>query len=152
MTTIRWMIKADMPRVLEIERASFANPWNMDTFLACLGTRWCVGNVVESHDGEVVGFMIYQLQKGRIELVAIAVCPECRRQGIGSQMIQRLIAKLTEQRRHELIVNVREANLDTHLFLRSQGLRATEVLRDYYDDPTEDCYTFAYRLRERVVG
>lgn len=36
--------------------------------------------------------------------------------------------------RHLLVVNVPETNLVGHLFLQACGLRATEVLRDYFDD------------------
>lgn len=41
---------------------------------------------------------------------------------------------------------IRETNLAGQLFLRSQGFRAVSVLRDYYDDITEDAYVMLYRV------
>ena len=55
---IRWMIRRDMPAVLEIEGASFEFPWSEEEFIRCLRQRNCIGMVACRND-EVVGFMIY---------------------------------------------------------------------------------------------
>ena len=36
---IRWMIRRDMPEVLQIEAASFEFPWLEDDFIRCLRQR-----------------------------------------------------------------------------------------------------------------
>jgi ribosomal-protein-alanine N-acetyltransferase len=40
---IRWMIRRDMPEVLEIERQSFEFSWTEEDFLCCLRQRNCIG-------------------------------------------------------------------------------------------------------------
>ena len=57
---IRWMIRRDMPEVLEIEQSSFEFPWTEEDFIRCLRQRNCIGMVAE-YDEKVVGFMIYEL-------------------------------------------------------------------------------------------
>jgi len=40
---IRWMIRRDMPEILEIERQSFEFPWCEEDFVRCLRQRNCIG-------------------------------------------------------------------------------------------------------------
>ena len=44
---IRWMIRRDMPEVLDIERLSFEFAWTEEDFLCCLRQRNCIGMVAE---------------------------------------------------------------------------------------------------------
>jgi len=143
---IRWMIRRDMPEVLDIERASFEFPWAEDDFIRCLRQRNCIGMVAE-HDDKVVGFMIYELHKTRIHVLNFAVDEAHRHSGVGSQMIAKLIAKLSSQRRSRIALEVRETNLDAQLFFRENGFRAVSVLRSYYEDTPEDAYLMQYRYR-----
>jgi len=46
---IRWMIRRDMPEVLEIEDRSFEFSWSEEDFIRCLRQRNCIGMVAE-HD------------------------------------------------------------------------------------------------------
>ena len=141
---IRWMIRRDMPEVLDIEKGSFEFPWCEDDFIRCLRQRNCIGMVAE-HDDQVVGFMIYELHKTRLHVLNFAVDPDYRRQLVGLQMIEKLASKLSSQRRTRISLEVRETNLDAQLFFKENGFVATAVLRDFYDDSTEDAYVMQYR-------
>lgn len=142
---IRWMIRRDMPEVLQIESASFEYPWSEDDFIRCLRQRNCIGMVAERGD-QVVGFMIYELHKNQLHVLNFAVHPDMRRTGVGTQMILKLIGKLSHQRRNRILLEVRETNLQAQIFFRNVGFRAVSVLRDYYDDTTEDAYVMRYRF------
>jgi ribosomal-protein-alanine N-acetyltransferase len=61
-------------------------------------------------------------------------------------MIEKLVNKLSQQRRQEIVLEVRETNLAAQLFYHSQGFRATGVLRNHYSDSAEDAYVMQYRL------
>jgi ribosomal-protein-alanine N-acetyltransferase len=76
-----------------------------------------------------------------------AVHPEFRRRRVGSAMVNKLIGKLSQQRRNRILLEIRETNLDAQLFFRDSGFRAISVLRDFYDDTTEDAYLMQYRYR-----
>jgi ribosomal-protein-alanine N-acetyltransferase len=142
---IRWMIRRDMPEVLEIERQSFEFSWTEEDFLCCLRQRNCIGMVAESQE-RIVGFMIYELLKSQLHVLNFAVAPWARRQSVGSQMIERLVNKLTQQRRQEITLEVRETNLAAQLFFKQQGLAANSVLRGHYEDTDEDAYVMCYNL------
>ena len=142
---IRWLIRRDMAEVLDIERRSFEFAWSEEHFLEYLRQRNCIGMVAE-HDQQILGFMIYELHKSRLRILNFAVSPEARRKGVGSQMVQRLVDKLAQQRREEIELEIRETNLPAQLFFRHHQFRATEVLREHYEDTAEDAYRMQYRL------
>jgi ribosomal-protein-alanine N-acetyltransferase len=138
------MIRRDMDDALEIENESFEFPWSDDDFTRCLRQRNCIGMVAE-HDDRVVGFMIYELHKTRLHVLNFAVARQYRRLGVGTQMIEKLVGKLSQQRRSRILLEVRETNLKAQLFFRKCGFRAVSVLRDFYEDTTEDAYLMQYR-------
>lgn len=142
---IRWMVRRDYPDVYRIESNSFEFPWSDDDFLEHLRQRNCIGMVAE-HDCKIVGFMIYELHKSRLQILNFAVAPEVRRHGVGKQMVLRLVDKLSQQRRNEIMLECRERNLDGQLFFRAQGFKAVSILREHYEDTGEDCYVMQYKL------
>ena len=136
---VRWMIRRDMAEVLEIEREAFEFPWSDEDFTRCLRQRNCIGMVAEIADS-VVAFMIYELHRARLHMLNFAVVRSHRRLGIGTQMLEKLVGKMSPERRSRILLEVRERNLPAQLFFREQGFRAISVLKDFYQDTTEDAY------------
>ena len=142
---IRWMIRRDMPEVLKAEQMSFEYAWTEEDFLRCLRQRNCIGMVAE-HGEKVVGFMIYELHKAKLHILNFAVHPSWRRVAVGSQMVAKLISKLSSHRRTRIMLEVRETNLVAQLFFRKQEFRAVRVLRSFYEDSGEDAFLMQYRF------
>ena len=142
---IRWMIRRDMPEVLAAELASFEYAWTEDDFLRCLRQRNCIGMVAELAE-RVVGFMIYELHKSKLHILNFAVHPRGRRLNIGTQMVGKLIGKLSSHRRTRVTLEVRETNLQAQLFFKAQGFRSVRVLRNFYEDSGEDAYLLQHCL------
>jgi ribosomal-protein-alanine N-acetyltransferase len=142
---IRWMIRRDMPEVLQTEQDSFEFSWTEEDFLRCLRQRNCIGMVAEQGE-KVVGFMIYELHKSKLHILNFAVNPGCRRYGVGAQMVAKLVSKLSSHRRTRITLEVRETNLAAQLFFRTQGFKALRVLRSFYEDSGEDAFLMQYRL------
>src|SRR5262249_8926996 len=147
---IRWMIRRDMPEVLAIEHASFEYPWCEEEFLRVLRQRNCIGMVAECGE-RIVGFMIYELHRNRIHVLDFATHPEFRRQGVGRQMVTKLVGQLSSQRRNRIALCVRETNLAAQFFFRVVGFRAVEVMREYFQDTGEDAYGMLYHLDESTL-
>jgi ribosomal-protein-alanine N-acetyltransferase len=146
---IRWMIRRDMPEVLQTEQESFEFSWTEEDFLRCLRQRNCIGMVAEQGE-RVVGFMIYELHKNKLHILNFAVHPGYRRYGVGAQMVAKLISKLSSHRRTRITLEVRETNLSAQLFFRAQGFRAVRVMRTFYEDSGEDAFLMQYRLADDV--
>jgi ribosomal-protein-alanine N-acetyltransferase len=144
---LRWMIRRDLPEVLTIEKASFRDCWNEEDFLTALRQRNVIGIVAEF--GEIVaGYAIYQLSKSSIEILNLAVLPDARRLHVGSQLVWKLVGKLSTQRRTSLTACVRDSNLGAHLFFKANKFQATKVHRRYYRDSGEDAYELEYSVSE----
>jgi ribosomal-protein-alanine N-acetyltransferase len=92
----------------------------------------------------VVAFMIYELHRSRLHVINFAVRRSHRRLGVGSLLMNRLAGKLSPDRRDRILLEVRERNLPAQLFFRSLGYRAISVLKDFYQDTTEDAYLMQY--------
>lgn len=143
-THIRWMIRRDMPDIMGIELASFEYAWTEDDFLRCLRQRNCIGMVAERGDN-IIGFMIYELHRTRLQLLNFAVAPAVRRSGVGGLLVGKLIYKLCSHRRQKLNLAVREGNTAAQVFFRAHRFKAARVLRNYYEDSGEDAYQMEYR-------
>ncbi len=143
---VRWLIHHDLSEVLAIESESFEFPWSEHEFRQCLRQRNCVGMVAE-HNDRILGYMVYELSKSRIHLLNLAVSPSWRRHGVGSQLITRLINKLSPERRSRITLEVRETNLAAQLFFRANGFRAISVLHNFYEDSPEDAYLMQYQCQ-----
>lgn len=142
---IRWMVRRDISAVVAIEEKNFEFPWQEEDFLQCLRQRNCVGMVAERH-GSIVGFVMYETFKNRLHVLNMAVHPECRRLGIGKQLLAKLQSKLSPQRRAKMTLEVRETNLAAQLFFRAHGFRAVAILKNFYENSQDDAYLMQYRL------
>lgn len=155
---IRWMIRRDMEEVMQIEADAFEFPWSHDDLIRCLRQRNCIGMVAEICDvksSRVVGFMIYELHPQRLHVLNFAVARDVQGCGVGRAMMDKLLSKLSppeQQRRSRILLEVRESNLAAQKFFKACGFRAVSILRDFYEDTTEDAYLMQFYYREQLDG
>lgn len=141
---LRDMVPRDLQYVLPIEQASFDEPWRYQDFKAFLQNS-ANRAVVAEYGSRICGYAAFELRPCAVELVNIAVWPDCRRMGVGSQILTHLYRKATYHNRRRIVLQVRETNLDAQLFFRAAGLRCTRTLRNEYADIGEDAYFFERR-------
>ena len=141
---VRWMIRRDMPYVMDIESGSFESPWSEEDFIRCLNQKNVIGMSAE-YDDQIIGFVLYELSKTRIRLIRVAVDPDCRRRGIGTQIIAKLAGKLSPERRRKIELDVMESNLVGQVFFRECGFLAILTIRGLHSD--EDAYRMIRSIR-----
>lgn len=141
---VSFMIRRNMPDVLEIEHACFESPWTEREFINTLRQRKCVGQVAEVN-GEVQGFIIYELHKDHYSILNLAVHPRRWREGIAGAMVQHLKTKVHRQpARNYIDTNVSEAKVDAHLFFKANHFRCNHIHKEYFDDG-QDAYHFVWK-------
>ena len=91
--------------------------------------------------------MIYELHKARLHVLNFAVGSRSRRLGIGTQMIEKLVGKLSLRRRNRILLEVRKTNLAAQLFFRSSGFRAVSVLASFMKTRRKTLYLMQFRYR-----
>ena len=151
---IRWMIRRDMPMVLDIEQQCHEFPWTEEDFMNVLRERNCIGVVAEETevlpDGKtvdkVIGFVIYDLRPDMLFLTNIAVHPKHQCQGVGTKMIDHLKHKLNVQRRVALGTLSKETNLPAQLFFKKNGFKCIGIEKQAWNH--EDAYEFRFSIIE----
>lgn len=89
---IRWLIRRDLPQVLEICRENHSD-LDEDTITSLLRKRYYIGLVDERYDN-IVGFTIYYLDKESYVIYYML----CRREFLINRMIRKFRRKLSSQR------------------------------------------------------
>lgn len=147
---MRWMIRRDMPEILQIEGLCFRKPLSEHDFLQILRSKNAIGMVLPTegpaspHHGIILGYILYRLERGHIEIVNLAVHPEWQRSGIGTIIIDRMKQKVDQQRRSGLRVCVQEYLVEAQLFFKAQGFEYRKTMPRYFHDGG-DGYWFDWR-------
>lgn len=85
---------------------------------------------------KVVGFLIYNLLVGEMEIIDVAVSKEYEHQGIGSKLLQHLFDIAKEYNITLISLEVRRDNHIAISFYEKNGFKNTYVRKKYYQD---DC-------------
>lgn len=148
---MRWLARADLTTVLEIESACYAwDAWSEQDFLVALRQRNCVGMGAEVY-GALAGYIVYELRKRELVIRNLAVAPAMMRRGIGGAMLSYLARKLSPERRTRIVYDVADCNLAGHLFLQACGFAAEGVRHGHFKDAAGgavDAYHFALGVEE----
>ena len=156
--TIRWQIRKDLPQVLEIEKHSFEYPWSEETMTEYLRDRNCIGVVFEVGK-EILGYIIYRLEEKSILILKLAVRHDHRMSGIGKALIHKVINKLSINKRQEILVDIREGNLNAQLFFQHLNFMAVAIIDNCFEDVDvakdeyiqENAYVFIYKIGYEVL-
>lgn len=142
----RWMIRADLPAVLDIERRNGASNtwatglhWNEKDIITMLRQRNCIGIVAEVNE-IVCGYCIYELHKMYLDIKRLQVHPEWQRCKVGSTFIEKLKSKLSHGRRVSLLCEeVPDYNIEMLAFMNHHKFGCAH-------DMAGSTYYFDYQL------
>lgn len=142
---IHWMLSEHLPAIEYIDQRAAETPgfvpWTGEDFTRHLRCKNAIALVAIVRP-EVLGYVVYRLEKRRIVIERIAIDPTAQRRRIAASLIQRLTSKLFSARRYQLVASVHERNLVGQLFCRACGFRCVRTVR-LHDD--SDClYEFVY--------
>ena len=142
---VRLLRAADLPRVMEIEVASFSTPWRENTFRGLM-RRTDTDLFVAEEAGQVVGYAACWTVVDQSELGNVAVAVEARGRGIGGALVDAVIARVRERGAVELFLEVRESNLGAQRVYRERDFVIVSRRRSYYSSPTEDALVMRLRV------
>ena len=142
------MRTADLDEVMVIERASFPYPWSPRFFLQELQVQ-CARSILAEVDGKIVGYILFWLLPGEIDIHNVAVHAGFRRQGIARLLLAQVISEARGRCLDRVTLEVRQSNTPAQRLYESIGFGITGVRRGYYSDDGEDALTMALDLRRR---
>ena len=124
---------ADLKEVMEIENQSFRHPWKRAFFLYDMNRphAFCL---VAKEKNRLVGYLIAWKIEDQFHLANIAVHPDQRRKGIGSQLLKTIFEIGKEIKCKNIFLEVRESNISAQDFYRKFGFANTLTQKQYYHD------------------
>lgn len=140
----RWAItrvedESELDAIVEIESASFTNPWTREMYLTELRNR-AISHIYALRDGDgaTLGFCAFWLIFDEIHINNVAVLPECRGCGHGTSL---LLFAMSEGRRlgaRRATLEVRRSNVAAQRLYARLGFRIAGARPSYYTNPVED--------------
>lgn len=96
-------------------------------------------------DNKIVGYlMIYNWgkEKNYVKLTNIGVLKEVRNNNYASKLIEFMLSDMRKLNMHDFRGETRVTNYPMQKTFEKFGFKKTEVMKDYYDNPTEDAYKY----------
>ena len=147
--------EADIEEVMAIERDSFPSPWT-EGILHRERANPLARIIVGRLDGEpvqpVVGYLVYWLVAGEMQLHNIAVRKDQRRMGIGFLLLRQAVLDAQRAGAKSVTLEVRSSNLAAQRLYRKFGFSVNGVRRRYYSDTGEDALVLAGALDRVLPG
>ncbi|MBI4264310.1 MAG: ribosomal protein S18-alanine N-acetyltransferase [Acidobacteria bacterium] len=129
----------DLEGVLEVEAASFTNPWTRDMYAWELQNRSvCHIYVVRTEECRVAGFCAFWLVFDEIHINNVAIRPGYRAQGIGTGLLHHVLAAARQLGARRATLEVRASNEGARRLYERLGFYVAGTRRNYYTHPVED--------------
>ena len=151
------MRESDLDEILPLERASFSEPWTRKMFLGELqGNAFSTNLVARAGDagcgpglpgGALVGYVMFWVVFEELHLMNLAVRPEARRRGIGTELIRQALAVGADRGVRTALLEVRASNAAARAFYHKLGFVERDVRRGYYDHPREDAVIMVLEMK-----
>jgi ribosomal-protein-alanine N-acetyltransferase len=130
---------ADLDAVLAIEAASFNNPTTREWYEGELKRpEVCFIYVLRTPDIPVAGFCAFWLVVDQAHINNLAVRPELRGQGLGTHLLEAIVAEARHLGATSLTLEVRRSNIAAQRLYAKAGFFEHSVRKNYYTQPVED--------------
>lgn len=137
--TVETLEEKDLDGVLEIETASFTNPWNRQMFLWELqNVGVSYGYVLRTPEWPVAAFCTIWVVLDEIHINNIAVRPECRRGGAGRALLEFVLRLGAGLGARKATLEVRRSNVAALKLYERLGFTVAGARKNYYTNPVED--------------
>lgn len=133
--------------VAHVEARSFPVPWDERTVRKALRNPSCRAVGAEDPEtGTLVGHAVFAVHGTLCHLLDLAVLPERRRRGVGTELVHAVCFDARSARASDLFLEVREGNQGAQAFYRTLGFTQIGRKRAYYPDTGEDAVVLATKL------
>jgi ribosomal-protein-alanine N-acetyltransferase len=140
----------DFDDIVTIESASFPAPWSRDVFVRELQipiSRNLVAKIQKEQRKEVVGYVIYWVLAGEVQIHKIAVREDFRKLGIGSMIMEKMLRLSRGEGALVCMLEVSQSNEGAKKLYEKFGFVVTEVRKKYYHESGEDALIMCLDLK-----
>lgn len=139
--SIRPASQDDLPKVLEIERASYLLPWSEQAFLGELQKHFSRFLVLtdDETDSILPAYIVYWMLGDECHVLNIAVHYEWRGLGLASRLLRQAINEAVRQGFRRVFLEVRKSNKPAIDLYQRLGFFIDHIKRGFYENG-EDAY------------
>ena len=133
----RRMTPEDVPVISRLEEETFSMPWSKQDFLDMIGRKDARYYVAEQ-DGELLGCCGLLMIAGEGSITNVVIRPEMRNRGIGTGMLQHLLAEGGREGLTAYTLEVRVSNAAAIHVYEKLGFVSEGIRPGFYEKPAED--------------
>ena len=122
----------DVDQIVSLQQSCFPDGWDKQMLVSGLDSGNLLG-ITAKKDGKLFAFVTFSVNCDFAEINDILVLPECRRQGVGKQLLQ-MVEKQVKTLTQKIFLEVRERNLPAINLYKSQGFIQLSIRKKYYKD------------------
>ena len=141
----RPMSTADLDEVMAIERTAFPFPWSAGFFRQELQVA-CARSILAEADGKIIGYVLFWLLPGAVDIHNIAVHADFRRKGIARLLLRKVLDDAERQAIARVMLEVRRSNVPAQRLYEAMGFATTGIRKGYYSDNGEDALAMTFEL------
>jgi ribosomal-protein-alanine N-acetyltransferase len=139
---------ADLDGVLAIEQASFNNPTTRAWYEGELKRPdVCFIYVLRTADQPVAAFCAFWLVAEQAHINNLAVLPELRGRGLGTQLLEVITHEAAQLGASVLTLEVRQSNDAARRLYERAGFYQDGVRKNYYTNPVEDALILSLKTK-----
>ena len=97
-------------------------------------------------EGNVVGYIGSRIVLDSADITNVAVRPQYRRQGIGYELVNRMLEEMILRGVSSVLLEVRESNLPAQNCYAQAGFTVVGRRKNYYELPKEDALLMGRQL------
>lgn len=129
----------DISHVMEIERASFSDPWSFWVFAddICLDFSY---DIVYEENGEILAYLLCWMNIDEAHLINIAVREDMRGKGIGKKLLINAFEEAKKRGIERSLLEVRVSNQSAIHLYESLGYKIIYTIKKFYEDNGENAY------------
>ncbi len=129
--SLRTMSMFDVDSVCAVEARCYSHPWSRGNFVDSL-TSGYLAQVLESPQGEMLGYFVAMQGVDEMHLLNIAVSPDFQSAGLGRQMLKALELQALERQLHMVWLEVRRSNMRAQSLYKRLGFVEVGLRKGYY--------------------
>ena len=134
---IREIKHNDLDQINEIEKICFSIPWSRESYERELENKLAYYQCAEE-EGKILGYMGMWRILDECHITNIAVLPQCRKTGVATELINKMIEICKCSEISQMTLEVRESNMPAINLYKKFGFREAGKRPRYYQAPTED--------------
>lgn len=134
--------------ILQIDRASFSNPWTHEMYECELQNDRSYVVIARGEDGQALGYCAFWIILDEVHINNVAVRQPFTRQGVGRALVERALSIGRGQGAAAATLEVRRSNSAARRLYERLGFVERGTRRRYYSDPEDDALVLWAPIRD----